>query len=67
MAVNVAGTEDLTFGVPRLLFDTRLVVSPFADHFRAAPDGQRFLLKVPVGGTTSAPITAVLNWTALLP
>ena len=47
MAVNVAGTEDLTFGVPRLLFDTRLVVTPFSDQLRVSPDGQRFLLKVP--------------------
>jgi len=34
------------------------------NRYAVSPDGQRFLINVPVEAQTSAPITVVLNWTA---
>jgi hypothetical protein len=31
-------------------------------HYNVTPDGQRFLLKVPVRDVTSAPIHLLTNW-----
>jgi hypothetical protein len=36
------------------------------NHYVVTRDGQQFMFTVPAGTTPSAPMTIVLNWTALL-
>jgi Tol biopolymer transport system component len=50
---------------PRPLFETRLRNDP-SRHYDVSPDGQRFLLNIPLAEGTSPPVTLVQNWTALL-
>jgi eukaryotic-like serine/threonine-protein kinase len=76
MAVPIQ-TVGSTFrtGIPTALFNTQLTAGlrhpggP-ANVFAVAPDGQRFLILKPAGGSGSEPapstITVVLNWPALL-
>ena len=68
MAVPV--TADTTFeaGIPKALFQTSFMgyITGGFEHYAVSPDGQRFLLNVPAGAATEAPITIVLNWPALL-
>jgi hypothetical protein len=33
-------------------------------QYDVTPDGQKFLLNTELGGTTTPPITVVLNWAA---
>ncbi|HEY1303589.1 MAG TPA: protein kinase [Vicinamibacterales bacterium] len=63
-AVEVRSQPRFSAGPPRLLFHTSLLGESQADEYRAAADGQRFLLRVPVGGPLRT--TLVLNWPALL-
>jgi hypothetical protein len=39
-----------------------LFTLPRDSEYAATPDGQRFLVNVPVGEPTVTPITVVLNW-----
>jgi Tol biopolymer transport system component len=64
MAVDVRSRPSLEVGPARPLFQTRLEGSNGLEEYRVTADGQRFLLRVPVGGTTRT--TLVLNWPALL-
>ena len=70
MAVSIA-TEarfELERSIP--VFDTslNLPMYPFgsAYPYDAAPDGQRFLVSVPLAGATSVPLSVTLNWTSAL-
>ncbi len=62
MAVDITAGETVESGVPRVLFETGLTLDPGHDQYTVTPDGQRFLLRMPV--TESAPITVVVNWEA---
>jgi Tol biopolymer transport system component len=72
MAVPIQGGANFDAGTPHALFE--LPPEPPAwiqsgvDQRVYAPsaDGQRFLIGVPAGEESSAPITVVLNWTAAL-
>ena len=66
MSVAVTPGPATDFGPPRELFQTPLK-SPLliSAQYVAAGNGQRFLLAVPAG-TTTPPITVVLDWTKLL-
>jgi eukaryotic-like serine/threonine-protein kinase len=44
-------------GTPVALFSVRS-----GSEYMAAPDGQRFLINMPLEGTATAPITVILNW-----
>lgn len=57
MVVEVRPGGD--FGAPKELFQIR-----GARDYAVAPDGQRFLVDVPLEDSTTAPATIVLNWTA---
>jgi len=60
MAVEVkADGSNFEPGVPKLLFESETV----GGAFDVSRDGQRFLIPVPVEGS-SDPITVVMNWTA---
>ena len=77
MAASVNGDGE-TFdvvGVPKELFDSGYVHhnhagSLYYHTFAVSPDGQRFLIPRPAsnlqGASEAAPITIVLNWTAML-
>ncbi len=61
MAVPVASGPTFTFGAPVELFKPQTVAPSgvVGDAFDVAPDGQRFLIKVPV---RPAPVSVVVNW-----
>jgi len=66
MAVDVK-LETSTFeaGVPRALFQTRVVSYPNPRNvYEVSADGQRFLIITPLEEATSTPITVVVNWNA---
>jgi serine/threonine protein kinase/Tol biopolymer transport system component len=68
MSVAVETTTDshtLKAGTPVELFATHLVeVPPSAQRqqYAVSPDGQRFLMNVPIESADISPITVVLNW-----
>jgi Tol biopolymer transport system component len=64
MAVDIRSQSGFAAGPPRRLFQTPLEGSDEIEEYRVTADGQRFLLRVPVGGPTRT--TLVLNWPALL-
>jgi hypothetical protein len=65
MAVEVRGTARFEVNLPRPLFRTRLDGgNPEIEQYRVAADGQRFLLRLPVGRARRT--TLVQNWPALL-
>ena len=70
MLVSVAVRTRPTFepGKVTPLFKTKLPTSLNAYRMDYVPagDGQRFLMKIPVEGTTPPSITVVVNWPALL-
>jgi Tol biopolymer transport system component len=61
IAVDVDTRETFTKGKLRVLLQT-----PSLSGFAVSADGQRFLLSVPVGSGTNAPIVVVLNWHRML-
>ena len=69
MSVDVESTPDFRVGIPRSLFQTRLMNLRISQSRRygVSPDGTRFMMNVPVGEDALAPITVLLNWQALLP
>lgn len=62
MAVDVKTSPEFTPGPPKPLFKT----SAFSAFWEVSPDGQRFLVPVPVGVNAAAPLTVVLNWQSAL-
>jgi Tol biopolymer transport system component len=60
MAVDVQPGENLKLGAPRPLFD----LPGGTQGWDVTPDGQRFLVNVPVVGSNSVPLSLVVNWTA---
>jgi len=66
MAVDMKAGAEIEPGAPRALFGTGLAVVGNSDQYDATADGKRFLVLKPVSDTAPAPITVVLNWTALL-
>jgi len=57
MAVDVTTVPTLKVGTPRELFQL-----PQGAAWDVAPDGKRFLVAVPTGEESKAPITVVVNW-----
>jgi dipeptidyl aminopeptidase/acylaminoacyl peptidase len=62
MAVDVTIGPSIEFGVPRVLFQTRVEPASYIDQYDVTRDGQRFFLIVPVGTSTERPTHVVLNW-----
>jgi eukaryotic-like serine/threonine-protein kinase len=65
MAVGITPGPKLSAGVPKPLFRMRPpnTIGTFAPY-DVAPDGQRFLVIVPVVHGSSVPLNFVLNWTS---
>ncbi len=66
MAVSVhpAG-GDFQFETAHMLFQTRPIPGSW-NLYNVSPDGQRFLLNLPMEWSSAAPITVVTNWTEKL-
>jgi Tol biopolymer transport system component len=64
VAVRFAGGNP-EFAAPRALFRTRQLAKTW-NSFDVSPDGQRFVVNVPLEDSTSSPITIVTNWTGKL-
>jgi dipeptidyl aminopeptidase/acylaminoacyl peptidase len=64
MAVDVSTASGVQAGPPRRLFATDIDPSGYVDQYAASPDGERFLVGVPVPRQDAAPIEIVVNWTA---
>ena len=71
MAVPVRSGDSFEFGTPQALFQAPTVGGAttaggvLQQQYDVSPDGQRFLMNVPIGGAATSPtITVVLNWTA---
>ncbi|MBI2835760.1 MAG: serine/threonine-protein kinase [Acidobacteria bacterium] len=67
MAVPVPDGRPSNAGKPVMLFSTGLTGSAAFDQFAPSPDGQRFLLRRPLGSQPgdTAPVTVILNWQRL--
>ncbi len=66
MAVPVQASATFSVGTPVRLFETRFAAVTVRGHYRAAPDGQRFLVLAPLARDTEQPAAVVLNWSAAL-
>jgi len=66
MRVPVATGATFDAGVPEPLFPLALSPLQIRNRYRVSPDGERFLVLVPAGRGTGAPMTAVLAWDAAL-
>jgi hypothetical protein len=67
MAVAIKGTTAFEVGVAGPLFTARMLPggAGFRQQYDVTPDGQRFLLNVPVEESGDfSPMTVVVNWTA---
>ena len=69
MAVPIRSATKLDVGAAVPLFEARLLNGPTnaagsRHQYDVAPDGQRFLLNVPLEDADASSITVVLNWTA---
>jgi len=63
MAVDIKQGSLFEAGVPKTLFETRvLVLTTFRNHYVVTADGQRFLINSGVE-SNYAPISVVVNWT----
>ena len=68
IGVDVSRTQPgkLEFGVPRLLFKPRgIKLVPHQENYVVSPDGQRFYVAIPDGGSPQG-FTALVNWTSVL-
>ncbi len=65
MVVAVTPGESFEAGPPKLLFGGRFDTGITA-QFNVSPDGQSFLISVPMAAEGSTPATVILNWTAAL-
>ena len=65
LSIRVGADGGLESGQPQTLFQTR-PVPKFWNLYDAAPDGQRFLMNIPLEWTSALPITVVTNWTEKL-
>jgi DNA-binding winged helix-turn-helix (wHTH) protein/Tol biopolymer transport system component len=67
MAVELAPGHEVTFGTPTELFRLPIAGGPMdaRDHYAASADGQRFLVDGAAESEHRAPITLLINWTAL--
>jgi len=66
MAVDVTlKNNSFQAGVPRMLFQTRILGSPGPRNaYDVSPDGQRFLINTIPDDTAAPPITVITNWNA---
>ena len=68
MAVAIKAGSTFEAAIPQPLFPTPVTftLNNFQFFYTPSADGQKFLLRVPVGAATPSPITVVLNWRTAL-
>ena len=67
MAVDVKAGSTFAAGAPRALFRAPVTgVNVYINQYTVSPDGQRFLIDSGQRNTPIAPITVLVNWTALV-
>jgi hypothetical protein len=57
--------DEVEAGLPQKLFQTRPLPGTW-NLYDVSPDGQRFIVNLPLEWTSAAPITVVTNWSELL-
>ena len=65
LSLHAGADGGMEAGQPQLLFQTRPVPKSW-NLYDVAPDGQRFLVNVPLEWTSAVPITVLTNWTEKL-
>ena len=63
MAVEISIEEGFSVGVPKQLFETQWK-DAFGNHVDISPDGQTFLINMPIREEAADPIILIQNWTA---
>ena len=63
--IHAGADGGIEAGQPQLLFQTRPVPKSW-NLYDVTPDGQRFLVNLPLEWTSAVPITVVTNWTEKL-
>ena len=68
MAVDVVTTPEFKLGVPKPLFQTALMNLPVPAQrrFGVSPDGQHFVMGIPMQGSSVSPVTVSVNWSSAL-
>jgi hypothetical protein len=66
MSVDIQPGQIMKAGVPKPLFQMPIPTSYtyFYGRYDVTPDGQRFLVSVPIVNGNSVPLNLVVNWTA---
>ena len=67
MAVALPQKGSLEDVAPAAILETQLRPSRLGNDYDVAPDGERFLLNLPVRDSQSAPLTVLGNWPSELP
>jgi hypothetical protein len=65
VSIRLGADGGIESSPPQSLFQTRPVPKTW-NLYDVSPDGQRFLLNLPLEWTSSAPITVITNWTEKL-
>ncbi len=65
VAIRLSNDGGVESAPPQPLFQTRPIPKTW-NLYDVAPDGQRFLLNLPLEWTSAAPITVITNWTEKL-
>ncbi|MBI3694959.1 MAG: hypothetical protein HY238_08995 [Acidobacteria bacterium] len=67
MAVDVkSDAPAFEAGIPKVLFEARMVPTSLRNRYVATGDAQRFLVITPLEEASSTPLTVVLKWRATL-
>jgi Tol biopolymer transport system component len=61
VSIHLGSDGGVEAGQPQMLFQTRPIPKSW-NLYDVSPDGQRFLLNIPLEWTSAAPITVVTNW-----
>ncbi|MEO8596364.1 MAG: protein kinase [Candidatus Solibacter sp.] len=65
VGIHIGADGGIEASPPQMLFQTRPLPKSW-NLYDVSPDGQRFLVNVPLEWTSSAPITVLTNWTEKL-
>jgi Tol biopolymer transport system component len=65
VSIHLASEGGIEAGPAQMLFQTRPLPKSW-NLYDVTPDGQRFLVNIPLEWTSAAPITVVTNWTEKL-
>lgn len=67
MVVEIRAGAAFAAGIPQMLFRTPITqLNAYQFFYIPAPDGKKFLMRVPASTVTPPPVTVVLNWRSAL-